>query len=521
MKTNNTYALVFVFFVTACYAQLNNSYSITQHNEFKTEEREVPDQHIGSDENGHYFIYSKGKYGYGTSEVKKFNSNFQPTGQNIVLTRNNKGEKTKEYSLGVIEVDNKLLCITVKSSKTFKKYYSKTISLDKFKITSEKEILTLAIDDTNMKWLYSSFIFSKDKETFGLFYEVPSKQKNKYTLILFDNNFNELNKHQYEFKAEGKFFDVRNGILLDNQEMIILTEDLNNVATKEISKKIPDYNYSLFSLKDGNIKTIDNVPTGQKWVNFFEFDADQTSIKLMGLYGESGKFTSNGTFFHKVSRIEPKETINKIIPFQKTILNQHFEISNFKSGLKKRIKKYHELPYYVVKSKHQYPDDSVLIIAEQTHTFTSNFITTYHYENLLLIMFDKNGEIRFTKMIKKDNSNVNTPVYSSYLVTENNDDYVIIYNGSRKNMMPNYPRRHNAFKGFADDESFILTFLDNKGNTKSYPITSRSKLEGYRIRPLLSSKLEDGKILLFAQKPSNVKYQRFITLDLENKKIEK
>lgn len=521
MKTNNTCALIFVLFVSICWAQFNNSYLITKYNEFKTEEREVPDQYIGSYKNDHYLIYSKGKYGYGTSELKKFNTDFQPTGQNIVLTRNNNDQKTKEYSLGVIEVDNKLLCITVKNSKGFKKYYSKTISLDKFKITSEKEILNLSIDDTNMKWLYSSFIYSKDKKTFGLFYEVPSKENNKYTLILFDDNFNEINKHHYEFKAEGKFFNVKNGTLLNNQEMIILTEDLNNVAKKEISKKIPNYNYNLFSIKEGSINSIGPVPTYGKWVNFFEFNADDDSIKLMGLYGESGKFTSNGTFFHKVSRIEPKDDINKITPFQKSLLNQHIEISNFKSGLKKRIKKHNELPYYIVTSKHRYSDDAFLVIAEQTHTFSSNFITTYHYENLLLIMFNKNGDIRFTKMIKKDNSNVNTRIYSSYLVTENNDDYVIMYNGSRKNLLPNNPRRHNAFKGFDDDESFILTFLDNNGNTKSHAITSKSKLEDYRIRPMLSSKLEDGRILLFAQKPSNVKHQRFITLELKNKNPEK
>jgi hypothetical protein len=93
-----------------------------------------------------------------------------------------------------------------------------------------------------------------------------------------------------------------------------------------------------------------------------------------------------------------------------------------------------------------------------------------------------------------------------------------MYNDSKNNLNPSDLRRYGAFAS-EENESFILTFLNANGEIKSNPITTKTELQGYRIRPRLSSKLDDGTILLFAQKPANVKYQRFMSLSLENENL--
>ena len=114
---------IFISFIQLSWGQTNN-YSLKLHDKFKTDKREIPEDYVESDENGHYLIYSKGKYGQGGSTLVKFDKEFMPTGKKIALTRSYDKEDAKEYSLGILPSNGKLLNITTTATKEFRKFYS-------------------------------------------------------------------------------------------------------------------------------------------------------------------------------------------------------------------------------------------------------------------------------------------------------------------------------------------------------------------------------------------------------------
>lgn len=301
--------LLFVFLLLAISsnAQKGDNFSISLYDAFKTGEREIPEQYVGSNENGHYMLYSKGKFGNGLSSLVKFNNDFQPTMEEIQLTHFDEEEGVSEVSLGVIELGDKLLNITTKSTKSYRKYFAKTIDLKGFKITSEKEILSLSIEGVNMRRSYVSFVRAQDESSVGLFYTVPTKPKEyrKYGLIVFDNDFNKIDAFTYQFPFSKNEFVIMGGTLLNKKEMILLTADLSNLPLNPNSKKIPDYGYKVVHLNQGNSKTIGEVPNDNKWLNRLALRIDGSKIKLVGLYSNVGRYDAHGTFFHQIDQSNP------------------------------------------------------------------------------------------------------------------------------------------------------------------------------------------------------------------------
>jgi len=512
---NNLLLFIFLLLAFPSMAQEGNNYSISLYDAFKTGEREIPEQYVGSNEKGHYFLYSEGKFGNGLSSLVKFNNDFQPTTEAIQLTHFDEKEGVSEVSLGIIERGDKLLNITSKSTKTYRKYFAKTIDLNGFQITSEKEILNLSIEGVNMKKTYVSFVLATDSSAVGLFYTIPTKPKEfrKYGLIVFDNDFNKIDAFTYQFPFSKNEFVIMGGTLLNKKEMILLTADLSQVPLSPNSKKIPDYGYKIVQLNQGNSKTIGEVPNDNKWLNSLGLRIDGSKIKLVGLYSNVGRYDAHGTFFHQIDQSNPGETIHQLEPFDQELLDQHSEISNLENLSKKRIRKHSELAYYIPKSIMNYDDGAILMVAEETFNL-SQYITTYYSQNLLAIHFDKEGNRKWTRMIKKDNSKNNTWIYSSYLVLKDSTDFHLIYNGNRKNLQKDHLVRNNAFIN-EEDESVVVATISKEGDVSQKVVTNFLQTQGFRIRPKLSSKLNENEVLLFSQKPSNVKNQRFILLKLK------
>lgn len=525
MKTNNSLlSLLFIFLFSALnsLAQSPKNYLVEMHPEFKTDEREIPEQYIGSNENGHYFLYSKGKFGLGVSSIVKFDTNFEPTKEKIILTASKENPddlydnpfESIEESLGVIKLNDQLLNITSISTKQNRKFFAKSIDLKNFKITSQKEIANIEFKGNNVNKSYMSFIVSKDSSSVGLFYTIPTKKKEnqKCSLIVFDKEFNKINHYNYEFPFVRDQFVIMKGVLLNKDEMLILSADLSKMPANPNSKRIPDYNYSLHSLKQGKSTLLGKIPNDNKWLNNLNIVVTQSSIKFIGLYSNVSRFGSNGIFFHQIDRANNKLVIHKLSPFNEELLDRHAEISKFQIGYKKRIKKFKELPYYIPQSTLKYDDGSVLLIAEQVHTITQ-YVTSYYFENLIALMIDNNGNVQWSKMIKKDNIKTGTWIYSSFVSSKNNDDYLLIFNGISKNKSNNYSSRfHNS--SVNDPEEVLLVVLNKSGTVNKKVIATSADTEGYRIRPALSSLIKENEILLFSQKPGNIKNQRFMSLKI-------
>lgn len=531
MKISFLKSIILFTILISCFigtAQNQASYQFKLEKEFKTSEREIPQQYIGSNENGHYFIYSKGKYGHGESTLVKFSTDFQPTNENIHLTNQIASigddiyqDYLKEESLGVIKLNDKLYNITSISTKEYRKFFAKTVNLNSFTISNKKEIATIKIEGYNVEQSYMSFLLSRDSTSLGLFYTIPTKKKEdkKFSLKIFDKQFNEINHFNYQFPYQSNQFALVSGFLLNSEEMIIMKADYSNIPVNAFSKKILDYKYALYSLHKEDYKLIGKIPNDNKWFHNFRVHLSDSTIKVVGLYANTGKFNSHGVFYHEINRKDNSLRAHILTPFPQEVLNKQIEIPAQGFGAKKILKKHQELPYYVLQNSIKYDDGSILQVSEQIHTFTQ-YVTTYYHQNILLNMIDKNGNVLWSKILKKDNSKTGTPTYSGYMAVKNNNRCYLIYNGNPKNLIDKNVNRYKTFGG-SENESIILISIDTNGQIKKDIVATKITTGGFRIRPGLSAWINNNQILLFSQKPRNVKYQRFmnVTFDSSENKV--
>ncbi len=503
-------SILVILFVQISQAQVKKDYSVKVYDEFKTAKREIPEQYVGSNDKGHYFVYYDGKDSY----LVKYNNNFIPTPQRIPLTRN-KGN-VKEHSLDVIQVDNKLYNITVKSSNDLRIYYCKVIDIDNLSTSSEKEIARQAFGRGNFNNSYESVIKSLDNNFFGFFYNVPNISQSgvSYELIVLDKEFNQIKKNVYHFPNDKNSFSIEEGLLLNDKEMIVLTENYTELRNSNNSQ------YGLFLLKENNSEFIGEVPNNNKWLNSGRLEVNKESIKVIGFYSNIDKYNFHGTYFYKVNRENYTKTTLKFSPNSKELLQKHYNLKNNKFIKKNTIERNRELSNYIMDGVYTNVDNTYLIYAEQRFTtsimINNNYIENINCGNIVAFLLDDEGNQLWSRMIKKNNSDRNSRIHTSYTLSTLTDSYTFIYTGNYNNLNE---RDNNLYSTFAIGqkpyESILAVKLYKNGDIKKDIVINSSGINNFRIRPKLSSIISQGELLLFAHKPTNLKKQLFVKIKFE------
>lgn len=511
---------VLLLLMVGSHAQNDRYFSIRLHEPFKTKQREIPDQYIGSNESGHYLVYSKGKYGQGASSLVKFDSNYLPTGEEIPLTYEVDGQgdiipdEDQEESLGIIKLNNSLLNISYKIVDHKQFFYSRKIDLNQFKVEDKKLILKLTHNEVSAKRAFTSFVLAQDSSSIGLFYTFPSRSKDKkpkkYGLKVCDTEFNQIASYEFELPYIHRKAAVVDGQMISSNEIIVVTADLSQNKFQE--NKPPNYNYKVWSFKENKTKIIARISTDGKWINNLKMDIDSSRIRLLGMYAENGAFDARGTVVFTIDRRDSMMVSSQFNPFGQAILTKQFKIDKKGIAATKKLLKFKELPNYVFKKWYTFLDGTSLVIAEQVH-FLTQYSTSYGYENILLIYLDMDGSHQWVDIINKNNSNSGTPIYSSFKSISNGEEIMLIYNDNARNLKSS-ESSFNAFKEEERDQALILAVVTKFGDIKRYPLTNYMKSDNYRIRPSLATRISKNEILLFAQKPTNVKNQRFLSIEI-------
>lgn len=512
-KVNRGFQLLTLLFliVPVSLAQTSSRYLLERKPKFKFRERAVPLQIIHQDESGYYILYGKGRYGNGSRSIVKFNQDLTPTDSILSLSLTY-GAITAR-SLGIIEIKNKLADLSVIADKTFKRYVLRVIDLEKFKIISLRKITEIIIPEANLNRSFARFITSRDDSCIALFYTVPTKQNQnlKFSLILFDNDLNQIGKYNYELPHLRKDIRIRYLTLLNSEEAILLTSNLKTTTNNLTLEKIRDYNYTLIALKNASHKVITKIPNDNNWIDNPKMLMDDTTITILGYYGDGARYHAKGVFLHTSDRKSGQTLRHKLTPFSPELLNQYISL---KGKHERRVRKHRELPYYVLFNIIPNEDSTMTFIGEQFWTESYNYGIAFFYQNLMLFNLNNEGDINWSRILKKDNSKSNTPIYSHYyLIQKPNDDLMLLYNGNSLNLRKHYPERHNTFN-HPDGKKIIVQEIRKGGEVEGRVIANTSFTENYIMRPGLSRWIATNKLLLFAQNMDNVRNQRFMILTI-------
>ncbi|WP_010520282.1 hypothetical protein [Aquimarina agarivorans] len=409
--------------------------------------------------------------------------------------------------------------ISASSDKLSRAFFMTAIDLDSFKLSQKRKIANVTVNGEKINKSSMSLLVSKDTSAVVFFYSIPGKKDalKKYNLLVFDKNLKKINEQVYEFEYPNKKLNIRSGYLLNSNEMILLTADLSSLPVRDFTKKEIQYNYKIVHLIDGKVKHLADVKNDNKWLHNIEIQVTDDNIELIGFYAEKGKYDFHGTFFYSFSKAEKTEKKSVFTPFDDATIDSYFKDTqnSLKLGSVKKQQKNRELPKFVLVDVKKNSDGSHFLIAEQRYTISSNYSINFIYLKTLVVKLSPQGDIVWSKFIDKDNSKLNTWIYSGFIYEHINDTLYFLYNGNSNNLKNDGKKTFKSFSKLVKGESIILAKVDTSGNLERNLVVNSETLSGYRMRPGLSSLTDQGKILLFCQKPSNVKNQRFISFEFE------
>ncbi|MCF8273183.1 MAG: hypothetical protein K9I95_05060 [Flavobacteriaceae bacterium] len=505
----------FLFFL--CFFGINilcsqNDIKIEYGAVFKNEKREIPVDIIGKDDNGYYLLYSEGRFGQGDDMfLRKFNLDLTPSGEEINLKDENYEDKFS--SLGLIKIKDKITHIFSLLTDSGKKYYHQSVNLDTFTLNEKTFITEIENDTKSANNSISRFIISEDQNTITLFYTIPNKNKEiaKIRVQTFDSAFVETSNLFFEFPYNNDVLSIHNVFSNENNDLFILCKvyDSNKTLSDENNHR---YEFQLFKVEPESLRLITKIRPNDVHLRYLSpklLNNDQ--LVLTGLFSKKDLYAMKGIFSAKVDLQN-----GNLIYANYNNLPTDFFVKLMENGKKKdkAISKYNEGKIenqnFILKNILKFDNDELLVLAEQTWSFTYNYVTTYFNHDIAAIKLDNQGKIVWSNKIGKKNEKTNVNIYSSFYPVLRDNDVYLFYNCNSKNLNHKTGFIANSFGTY--DGVFLSTKIDSSGNYNRQVLSTKQELEGVTIRPKLYNWVDDDTILMFGQDIDNLKNQRFVKL---------
>ncbi|WP_268224108.1 hypothetical protein [Sinomicrobium oceani] len=488
---------------------------ITQGNVFKNDEREIPIDIIGHDENGYYILYAGGRFGQKKNKsIRKFTPSLEPSGEEIdLIPEDQEGEAR---TIGIAQTGDKIVHVWSLLTETEKKLFYQLIDLDDFSLQSSSLITAFSNEETDITRTYSNFIMSQDKSRIYLLYGMPTKKGEtaRINLKVFDNSFKEIKNESYDFPYPEDTFYIHDLFFSDKDELMVLAKKYNSdrILKEERNK---GYQYLLYQLQDQEFHHIADIPVNDKHLRMLEpVWLPDGNLVLTGLYSKLDIYAMSGVFYTRIDTENGTVISAKEHPFGHDFYTALLDNENkINRVLKKLEKQKYEDPYYILRKVLKKPDDHIVLLTEQIHSVSHDFVIQYFHENIAMIELDGSGDIVWTNKIGKKNIKNNVSIYSSFFPVKRANDIFLLYNGNSSNLDH---RKGNLANAFAPNgRAFMATKVRDDGTYLRTVLATGEDMEGITIRPSLTNWIDENTLLLFGQDIDNLKNQRFIKVIFE------
>ncbi len=511
MKFNRFFQTTLVLFIFAhtIWAQEIDKITIEFGEVFKNDEREIPTDILGSDATGYYLLYAGGRFGQGKKSVRKFSLDLLPTGDEIILG----GDKPATHnSLGVAKVNDKIIHLWSSMDDSGKKYFYQTIDLNTFSSSAPKFIAEIKNDTRKASRSMSRFIISEDEKTITLFYTIPNKNKElqKIRVQKFDTDFNTLESRDFEFKYQNKMLAIQE-VLLDNDEnLIIICKKYNSpkIVREELDH---NYEFQFYQVKNNSLNLVSTIVPKDVHLRSLKPIIDaENNLFVSGIISKVNLYAMTGVYAAKINLDSGTKEFETYTNFDADYLTLLIEDGKRKERILKRIAKgKHEDPNYVLRHVMLNENGEQTIIAEQIHSYTYNYATTYYHQNLALIKLDNQGNKVWSSKIGKNQTKPNVSIYSSYFPVTKKENFFLLYNCHESNLTHTTGTTANPFLGAG--KIFIATSINRANGTYSrQQLANKEQLDGITIRPSLYNWIDDNTLLMFGQDIDNLKNQGFV-----------
>lgn len=403
-------------------------------------------------------------------------------------------------------------------------YYSSSFNISEFKTEgSLVELCSAPYTAKGTKVIRGdiNIRISNDFNKLLIYYDLPnSKNENEsFHCIVYDPGMVKNWEKSIELSYASKdFISSKKDIDNDGNFYLIGRKFLNKTEEKEsadISGQKNKCHLLTFRNKGTEFKDFE-ISLSDKYI--FEVQIEFNSVKNIiasGLYSEDKVNPSaKGAFYFEIEYSTQNMIKSNFKEFPDEILNKNHEADNKK---KKENLRNFELDDLIYKE-----DGSTVLIAEQYSEYNMPITkygpngqvintTEYHfyYEDILVINFDKNGEMTWACKIPKFQHTINDAgAFSSYVCAEHNNKLYFIYNDHPKNILnQNSGKIFPMGRGPEVAVAFVEIMADGK-ITKEL-LFSQEKDE-IIIRPKVCKDAKEGEFFLFSERLKDYQFSRVI-----------
>jgi hypothetical protein len=338
-------------------------------------------------------------------------------------------------------------------------------------------------------------------------YDKYSSEAFKLTLI--DHDLKTKWVRDMKLPYKDKDFSLKKFIITKKDEVYVLAYvqmDKENIS-KEDRKKKPTYFHDVLvydavydSLKEYHLTLT------PKYITEVTITLDNAgNILSGGFYSNKNSRDMAGTFFMKIDRKTKQVVSSSYKEFTPDFL------LNFMS--EKSVKKQRELSDYELRYLVLRDDGGLIMVAEEF--FVETVCTTdprtgatsctdyYHYDDIIMVSIDPNGEIAWTTHIPKDQTSRNDGGYFlSFALAVSGPNIYIMFNDNPKNLDPNNTKLRSMTQPMKSVAVLVTVSKDGDFNKQAMFKTSDLKII---LRPKLYLQENEKQLYLFGQKGTTYK----------------
>lgn len=325
----------------------------------------------------------------------------------------------------------------------------------------------------------------------------------RFELNVFDSKLNLIHSKRLALPYPEESMEISEWLIDKDSNVWFLTgiSPKKNISGLSDLEKARRYVLFSYSFKENRLKEFD-VNLKDKWVMALTFEEmENNEIGIGGFYSNDPAFSISGTFFLRIG-ISDKEVISTgMMAFDKEFVRENARNGNFEKELSN---------YYFdhfIPSK----DGGAWFLAEQYYvteqflmdgnTGRSNISYTYHYNDILVVKVNNEGEIQFAKRIPKAQYSINDGgPYLSYALSSTESGISILFYDHLENtnlILSQKPRAMSNLK------KAVLNHVE----LNQEGVLRRSLLEGIDkknlIRPKQAYEIGKGKLVFLNENRKN------------------
>lgn len=295
-------------------------------------------------------------------------------------------------------------------------------------------------------------------------------KSNSYAIRVFDRNLQEVYSTSYYSEIE-KHFAFDDFIVTDEAEVICVGK-LYKQGKRDKKKGKANYEYVIHKVSEGGT-TSNTIDLGENFVQELRFAQTESQLRLMGFYSEKNSWAMKGALSYNFTGTDISEISLVQKPFPESIYKDIF-----REKRAERLKdKEKELSNYYL--DHALVDEAgnSYLLAEQFYisTTTTGGVngaimtqTQYHYDNILVIKFDNQGNIQWGRSILKVDSQ---PSYNAFVV----ENKLHVFLNASKNIGEKADGRKKLKRGLFSSTALYDVVFDIETGDQTYEKIQENK----------------------------------------------